>query len=200
MKIKNNGKLPYYKDADLKDLMKEASPDLHKLKDKILNLSKEDFYNIKPNIYIYGGHRRGKTWIMHAIMNHIINTYGEKSIYYVTVPFLIECMKFNDNIRDFDDESLYNIFLTARVLFIDDFGLEYKSATGWAVTKFETFIKTRFAYNRITFLSGTLDLDNIEKIYGESLADFIDGEFITYEIYPDSKDLSKIALSKRWKK
>lgn len=200
MKIKNNGKLPYYKDADLKDLMKEASPDLHKLKDKILNLSKEDFYNIKPNIYIYGGHRRGKTWIMHAIMNHIINTYGEKSIYYVTVPSLIECMKFNDNIRDFDDESLYNIFLTARVLFIDDFGLEYKSATGWAVTKFETFIKTRFAYNRITFLSGTLDLDNIEKIYGESLADFIDGEFITYEIYPDSKDLSKIALSKRWKK
>lgn len=200
MRILNNGKLPYYKNADLKDLMKEASPDLHKLKDKILNLSKEDFYNIKPNIYIYGGHRKGKTWIMHAIMNHIMNTYGEKSIYYVTVPSLLEYMKINSDNHYFDDESLFNIFLTARVLFIDDFGLEYKSTTGWAITKFETFIKTRFAYNRITFLSGTLDLDNIEKIYGESLADFIDGEFITYEIYPDSKDLSKIALSKRWKK
>lgn len=200
MKIMNNGKLPYYSNANLSDLMKEASPDLHKLKNKIINLSKQDFYEIKPNIYIYGDHRRGKTWIMHAIMNHIINTYNEKSIYYVTVPTLLEYIKISNDTNIFDEESIFAIFLNARVLFVDDFGLEYKSATGWSITKFESFLRTRFAYNKITFLSGTIDLDSIEKIYGKSLADFIDGEFITYEIYPDSKDLSKIALSKRWKK
>lgn len=201
IKIINNGKLPYYSNADLKDLMKEASPDLHKLKDKFLKLTKEEFYDLKPNIYIYGDHRRGKTWILHALMNYIINNYKEKSIYYVSMPQLIEFMKdYSSSSLSFLDENIIFIYMNCNVLFIDDFGMEYKSVTGWSVVKVEEFLRYRFSHNKITIIAGNVDLEMIESVYGKSMADFIDGEYITYEIYPDSKDLSKIVLSKKWKK
>lgn len=200
-KIINNGKLPYYSNAKLEDLLEEASPDLHKLKNKFLKLDKKTFYELKPNIYIFGGHRRGKTWMLHALINYIIENFKEKSVYYVTMPQLVEFMKDNFNPHfTLLDENILSIYLNCNILFIDDFGTEYKSVTGWSAIKVEEFLKYRFSHNKITILAGNLQLENIEAVYGESLANFIDGEYITYEIYPDSKDLSKIVLSRKWKK
>lgn len=198
--IINNGILPRYKDAELDNLAKEAGIELHKLKKFFLSLSKEDFYNKKPNIYIFGAHRRGKTWMLHALFNYIKKTYGEKSIYFITAPQLIKySMKLRDNINDIL-ESEFAIFKLSNVLFIDDFGLEYKTDSGYAENIMEEFLRWRFSYNKITLIASNLTVDDLEKIYGKSMADFIYGEYITYEIYEDCKDLSKLFLEMKWKK
>lgn len=198
--IINNGVLPRYKNAELSDLVKEAGIELHKLKKFFLKLSKDEFYEKKPNIYIFGAHRRGKTWMLHALFNHIKNVYGEKSLYFVTAPQLIKySIKTRDSINDMI-ESEFTVVKLANVLFIDDFGLEYKTDSGYAENIMEEFLRWRFSYNKITLIASNLTLDDLEKIYGKSMADFIYGEYITYEIYEDCKDLSRLFLEMKWKK
>ena len=193
------GALPYYADAKLNKLVKEASEEFHKLKEFFETITEKELYEKRPNIYLFGAQRRGKTWLLHAIMNLIIEKFQEKSIYYITSPRLMTMFMTNP-IKEETGEKLTNIIGQKRILLLDDLGQEYKPSTGFVENRIEEFLRWRFSHNKITFVSGNATIDDIEQIYGKSFADFLDGEFITYEITTDSLDLSKIFLERKWNK
>jgi len=193
------GLLPYYEKADLKDLVKEASDEFHKLKKFFDTISNEELYVKRPNVYLFGAQRRGKTWMLHAIMNKIIEMFAEKSLFYITAPHLMRLM-LKDDRDEATGESLLNVVTQKKILFLDDLGQEYKPHSGFVENRFEEFLRWRFSHNKITFVSGNATIEHIEQIYGKSFGDFLGGEYITFEVTEDAIDLSKLFLDRKWNK
>jgi len=190
------GFLPRYADASFSKLRKDSARELRILRRKFMEISKDKFYKERFNIYLYSSYRVGKTWILHAIANYIIEKYIENSVYYVTLPKLMDYFM-KGSMYD-EDTTWVNFLASRRVLIIDDVGQEYRSKSGFAETKFENLIRWRFNHKKITYLAGNGNLEALEQLYGESLSAFIDGEYIVIDI-EDTRNLSKIILKNKLK-
>lgn len=190
------GLLPRYGHADLKKVHPDTSRQLLDLCDRFDKMTAEEFYDKRPDLYLFGLSRRGKTWVLHAIANKIIHQFGEKSLRYISSPKLMHYfVKFTDN--DYG-ESMVDAIAGKKVLIVDDFGQEYKSDTRFVENRYEEFFRWRFGYEKITMIGSNATVDTIESIFGGSFANFIDGEYLTYEI-SEGIDLSSHFLEDKWK-
>jgi DNA replication protein DnaC len=189
------GLLPYYKNAYLDRLHPKTPKQLKDLRDKYQAMTKESFYKKKPNIYLYGLSRRGKTWLLHAIAHMIINKYEERSIAYITSPALMRA--FIQPSEDENGESMISIYAGKKVLIVDDFGQEYKPDTRFIENRYEEFFRWRFNHDKITMIGSNATMNAIEEIFGGSFANFLDGEFLTIEV-DIGEDISKIRLEEKW--
>lgn len=189
------GLLPRYGHADLKKVHPDTSGQLLALCKRFDKMKKEEFYDKEPSLYLFGLSRRGKTWVLHAIANKIIKEFGEKSILYISSPKLMHYfVKFVEN--DYG-EMMTDAVAGKKVLIVDDFGQEYKSDTRFVENRYEEFFRWRFGHNKITMIGSNATLDTIDSIFGGSFANFIDGEYLTYEI-SEGIDMSTHFLEKKW--
>ncbi len=192
------GFLPAYINASFNTLDNRASSELKNFVKDFKLLVKKDFKIKKPNIYLYGDYRVGKTWILHAAGRYIVDNKIENSLYYVTVPKLYEYHVKNSYNYDYDC-SWVDFLSSRRLLILDDLGQEYRGAkSGYAETIIETFLRFRFNYNRITFIGTNADFDSLESLYGKSLSNFIYGEYIDFEI-SEGVNMSSILLEDKYK-
>lgn len=196
MTLEGTGLLPFYADASLEKLHPRTSRLLKDLVHKFDGMDKEYFYNKRPNVYLYGVARSGKTWVLHAIANKIIKDFNEKSIYFLTSPKLTEY--FVTTTYDDYGENVLNVLAHKNVLMVDDLGQEYKSENRYIESRYEEFFRWRFSHNKVTFIASNADLETIEKIFGISFVDFLCGEYIAYEI-EEAPDLSQVILEDKWK-
>lgn len=185
-----------YKNASFSNLHSQAPEELKALVKKFKSMTKEAFYENKLNIYLYGSYRVGKTFILHCIAKHIIEKFGEKSIYFVRVPDLYKYFMKNTPYRD--NGTMIKFLLGRRVLIIDDLGQEYRANSGFAETMVEDFIRKRFNKGYITYIGSNANIDTLEKTYGESFSALISGEYVCIEI-EDDVNISKILLEEKLK-
>lgn len=171
--------LKKYKDAQLEKLHTDTSDDLKDFANDILGMTKED-YDRMPNTYIYGDYRRGKTWMLHALINYFKKKFGEKSIGYVDSPKLYEYFKSNEIWKL--DYTWWQYYQDKKILMLDDLGQEYRSGSGFSETRLENFLRWRFGHGRITFIATNLEVDKITSKYGESFAEFILGEYYPVDV------------------
>lgn len=183
---------PAYYNADIKGIDKRSSESLQLLCNKIFTTDKEKFYKEKWNMYLYGLPRRGKTWVMHALLNHIIKVYNEKSVYFITSPDLYQYHITGAKMSD--GSKWINFVASRKFLALDDLGQEYRSQSGFAETKIENFLRWRFNHGLTTFVSSNATLDTLKEVYGQSFADFISGEFISFDV-SDGINMSEVILA-----
>ena len=166
------------------------------LLEKISKTDSRAFFKKADNIYLYGESRVGKTWILHAIANHIIKSYGENSVYIVTTSDLAEYfMKQTWNAEY--GYSWIDVLLGKRVLIIDGLGKEYRgSQSGFFENKFESFIRERINNMRITYIESKFDIGDLELEYGKGLSGVIAGEFICFDI-DSNVDMSKVMMDEK---
>lgn len=192
----DNGLFPKYANASMKNLHKKAPKDLRDLLEKISKTDSRAFFKKADNIYLYGECRVGKTYILHAIANHIIKSYGENSVYIVTTSDLAECfMKQTWNAEY--GYSWVEVLLGKRVLIIDGLGKEYRgSQSGFFENKFESFIRERINNLRITYIESKFDIGDLELEYGKGLSGVVAGEFICFDI-DSNVDMSKVMMEEK---
>jgi DNA replication protein DnaC len=187
----DNGLFPKYANAALKNLHKKTPEDLRALLEKIVKTSKRTFFKEANNLYLYGIGRVGKSYVLHAIANHIIKSYEEKSVYIVTasdlLTYFIE--------RTWNPEYNYSwidVLLGKRVLIVDGLGKEYRgSQSGFFEIKFEAFIRERINNSRITYIESKYDIGDLELEYGKGFAGIINGEFVVFDV-DFNVDMSKV--------
>ena len=183
-----------YSEAELNAIDKRSAKSLRLLVNKFLRTNKATFLAKKINIYLYGPNRVGKTWFLHALSNYIINEYKIKSLYFITAPKLYK-IYIKNPIKD-DNTTWINFIATRKILILDDLGQEYRAKSGFAETNFEELIRWRFNNSRITIISGNATPKTIKEVYGQSFSNFIEGEYIAYEIREDI-NMSKLKLVER---
>lgn len=183
-----------YRNARFDNLHAKASPEIQRLVKKFSLTTKDTLYKKKLNFFIFGNHRIGKTWFLHALANHLIVKFNERSLYYATCPKLYEYFKKHSKRKD----STWVTFLASvRFLFLDDLGLEYRgAASGFAETYIENFVRFRFNSGRVTILSSNAGVDSLYDIYGKSFAKFIEGEFVVIEL-PSDVNMSQVILHEK---
>lgn len=186
-----------YKGANIDVVHKELPVQMKKFLSKQKSVSIKQFYNNRLNFFIIQKQRVGKTWFLHSIANHIINVYGEKSIYYTRVEKLQQYFTEFKDPRDVD--SMLHILSGARVLFIDDLGLEYhKGDSEFSRAKFEDFLRQRLSSNKITYIASKIWKKDFVDFYSESLYDFIVGEYIVLDIVAeDSFNIGRSIITKK---
>lgn len=196
------GMLPRYADASLSKLHKAASDDIKKLLRKVAVTKKEAFYKNALNLFIYGSYRVGKTWLLHAIMNHVIKTFKDNSVYYVTSPQLSDFAMKRNLVPGFDELWIDHLS-RIRVLMLDDLGQEYRgSNSGFSEFNIEKFLRFRFNHRAITYISSNCnptvekESSSLSNLYGESLATFIQSEFVLYEV--DGINMSAKIMSEKF--
>ena len=169
---------PEYRNAKLSDIDKRSPSDLLKLAKQFAKMDRDSIYK-GINLYMYGSYRVGKTWMLHAIANRLIEL-NEKSLFYVTAPILQ--MGVQKNLRLFDYPYL-DYLCAVRFLMLDDLGQEYRGAqSGFIETTLEYLIRYRFNNARVTYIATNGSLENIQQIYGSSLFDFINGEYVIFNV------------------
>lgn len=183
---------PNYINATLKGIDKRSSESLQKLCEKIFTTDKEKFYKDRLNIYLYGLPRRGKTWVLHAMLNHLIKEYKEKSVYFVTSPELYNAHV--NHTTNSEGVKWISYYASRKFLALDDLGQEYRSNTGFAESKIETFLRYRFNHGFITYVASNADPDTLRSVYGQSFAEFIQGEYIMFDV-SDGVNISEILLA-----
>lgn len=172
---------PEYRNADIANIDNRASKELKALCKKYLLVSKEKYFEERTNIYLCGEYRVGKTWFFHALANFLIKKFGEKSVYYITAPKIQELFQKN---KEWQNGYTWKEYLKSiKILFIDDLGLEYRGAnTGFIETELENLIRHRYNYNRITYIASNADTTTLAKTYGKSFAEFIESEYVVFDI------------------
>jgi len=193
----DNGLFPKYANASMKNLHKKAPKDLRDLLEKISKTDSRAFFKKADNIYLYGESRVGKTWILHAIANHIIKNFNEKSVLYITANSLQTA--FTDFTVSKDGETLIQIIAEKRVLFVDNLGLEYhKAESDYVKKKLESFFRFRCDSSLITYIASKLKMSSLIDMYGRSFYEFLNGEYIGFEIESDI-NLGDIILEEKLK-
>jgi len=195
--INNFGFLPKYAYAELKNIHKKAPADIKSLLKNYVKVSAEEFYNDKHNLFIFSPYRVGKTWTLHAIANHIIKNFNERSVLYITANSLQRA--FTDYTLSNDGETLIQIIAEKRVLFVDDLGLEYhKAESDYVKKKLEGFFRFRCDYSLITYIASQVRMPNLIEMYSKSFHEFLNGEYIDFEIESDI-NLGDIILEEKLK-
>lgn len=174
------GILPKYAGAHLDGVLPDAPKLIQSLCAKTKATTKKKFFSDNFNVYLFGSVRVGKTWCFHAILNHIKDGYEEHSVYYIVAPKLVGYYQTNAMIDE--DTSWVNYLASRKVLIIDDIGQEHRASSGFAETKIENFIRWRINNNKITYLGSNASIDMLSKIYGESFAEIVRGEFVQIEV------------------
>ena len=181
MRKRSYGALPKYEGAMLKDVLPNAPKQIVALCKKFRTMTSKKFFQSSFNFYLFGSYRVGKSWALHAILNHIRLEFDEQSVYYIDSPTLVNYFRTNALIDG--ETSWVNYLGSKKVLIIDDLGQEYRSKeTGFAESKIETFIRWRVNRKKITFLGGNASADMLCKVYGESFGELIRGEFVQFEV------------------
>lgn len=123
---------------------------------------------VKNAVMLYGGVGMGKTGLMAAAANHMIaNGIG---VLYIRAVDLIEEVQSRYGKEDYPTaKDVLNDFKTARVLFIDEFGLS--NETPDRLEKIESVIESRRANYLPTFLTSNLDQQGLIRAWGERTAD-----------------------------
>jgi len=182
--INNFGFLPKYEEAELKNIHKKAPDDIRSLLKNYVKVSADEFYRDKHNLFIFSPYRVGKTWTLHAIANHIIKNFNEKSVLYITANSLQTA--FTDFTVSKDGETLIQIIAEKRVLFVDNLGLEYhKAESDYVKKKLESFFRFRCDSSLITYIASKLKMSSLIDMYGRSFYEFLNGEYIGFEIESD---------------
>ena len=199
-KNKKFGLLIRYEEASLSNLHKKTPAVIRKILVKHRNISKEKFYKDGLSFFIASSQRIGKTWMLHAIANNIIERFEEKSVWYTTSTAL---QKGFVNFFDLDkEENFISILAGKKFLFIDDMGLEYKSAqSGFVRAKMESFLRWRMSNNKITYIASKIYGEDFVSFYADSLYDFILGEYVDIFVEVDSEfNIGKIVLEEKLNK
>jgi len=198
-KYKKYGLYDKYKDASLQNLHKETPTDIRKILVKHKNISKTKFYREQLNFFIASAQRIGKTWALHAIANCIIDRFDEKSVRYVTAGALQKGFVSFSDLKGVD--NLISTLAGKRFLFIDDLGLEYrKEQSVFVKVKFEEFLRWRMSNNKVTYLASKIYGEDFIDFYGQSLYDFICGEYVDINIEEPDFNIGKIILEENLQK
>jgi DNA replication protein DnaC len=187
--------LPRYINADLSRVHREAPDEIKQLCSKFVQIPREQFFKDSFSMYLFGNYRVGKTWFLHAIANHIIKVFKERSLWYVTHPQLLNY--FQTRARRDEDTLWTNWLASRRILLLDDLGQDYRgSGTGFSETKLENFLRWRWGHRKITYIAGNGTVDVLRKLYGDSFAQFIGGEFVQFEV-SSNVNMSRIILEEK---
>lgn len=184
-----------YFDADIMQIRDDVSEEIKIFCKNFYKKSKEELWEKKHNLYFYGEHRTGKSWLLHAIANHLIKTLGEKSVYLISTNKLVSYF-FNNKVHTGYEETWINVLAAKKILLLDDLGQDNYTSSEFIPSKMDSFFRYRFNNNKITFVSANFNVLSLEAIYNKSLMKFIEGEFIAINIKGEniSKAIKKEAL------
>lgn len=170
-----------YAEANLKNIKKGASSDITEIANFFLRKTKEQYYKIAENVFIHGAHRVGKTWLLHAIANYVINEYKERSIYFISSEQLNKHFFKKDTYKHSDDTWI-SYLASKKILLLDDIGQDNYTSTDFIPKRLDAFLRWRFNHNLITFISSNFEIEELKVLYNESMCEFIMGEYIEYQI------------------
>ncbi len=118
-------------------------------------------------LFLQGGYGTGKTHLAAAIANFAVGM-GVPTLF-LTVPDLLDTLRFAYNDDDTTFEERFNDIRSARLLVLDDFGTQ--NATGWAQEKLFQIVNYRYINKLPTVITTNLALDEIEPRIRSRLAD-----------------------------
>ena len=103
----------------------------------------------------------GKTMLITALANELINKYGEYVKFATSLDILDEIRRTYSMPNDKDDNEsrLLSDLTTVKYLVIDDFGTE--RATEWAGEKFYQIVNKRYINKKVTFFTSNFDLKTL---------------------------------------
>jgi DNA replication protein DnaC len=182
-RIETSGLLVRYRNACMEDLVGQTSPDLINFLYEFKNKNWDEVKELDINVMLWGARRIGKTYCLHIIANHLIDLYGNESVYYTNAH---EIIMYRMKEMLIPNTNKYAISYLSKVnyLFIDDFGHEYKTKNNnYVQSELERFLRYRYNNKKVTFLA--MDFkphDELPSRYSESLADFILSDYTEYNI------------------
>ena len=124
-------------------------------------------------LVLQGGYGAGKTHLAAAIANYAVGM-GVPTLF-LTVPDLLDTLRFAYNDNDTSFEERFNDIRNARLLVLDDFGTQ--NATGWAQEKLFQIVNYRYINKLPTVITTNLTLEEIEPRIRSRL---VDPELVTH--------------------
>lgn len=143
--------------ANLVDIIKEGNIEIQGITTTIHRL-----YTEKKGVYLFGNMGVGKTYLMYAFLNFLINDENKK----------VMAVRINQLITDFElrkrnlDEFqvLLNQVINAEILLLDDIGSEIVDDFSRDSILF-TILDERMRRNKITYFTSNLDFPQLEMHY-----------------------------------
>lgn len=201
----------YYKDSDLKDILKtnnfnnldlslfpnyKISDDKYTPRRNIENIVKyfkeefiPNFNNIDENILFYGNSGTGKTFLSCCIAKELLDS--GHLVVYRTIDELIK------NLREIifeNNQELEDLLINCDFLIIDDLGAE--QITDFSTTEFFNLLNKKLLKKKKMLVSTNLSLSDISKTYTERISSRLLGNFKLYKFY--SEDIRiQLNLKKR---
>jgi len=119
-----------------------------------------NMYTNNRGLLLYGRAGNGKTYLSFAIAN-AIQSQG-KSVMAISISKLLSVIRDSfDKHGGLGETDVLNTVRDARLLVLDDLGVEYKTA--WAYEKLYTIIDTRYRVAKPTIITTNFSLDTLRK-------------------------------------
>lgn len=174
------------------DILEGQRFSIKELMKKILNFCKKyvrEFSTKSQNLIMIGNPGLGKTHISVAMAGYLLSK--NFNVVYISLPNLIQ---------DFDRERFYkkyedsqNDILDCDFLILDDFGSEFINS--FSVSVIYNILNIRGLKKFPTLIVTNLEVNEVEKKYGQKICSRIFGGFNTIRFYGD--DIRQIIFRKR---
>lgn len=134
------------------------------------------------NMFFYGKSGQGKTFMCSCIAKELIDK--SYTVLYLTSTNLFNLImknKFIQNNSFSNDDSNYEMIYSCDLLILDDLGTENK--TSFTQSELFDIINQRLDTNKKMIISTNIDIDKIDKNYGNRIASRIIGNFMPLNFY-----------------
>jgi len=144
-------------------------------------------------LFLWGPNGTGKSYIA-ALLCKLIRGGHELSSYFVTAAELKTAWISDLPAHDGSEEFMSDRVQTAKFLVIDDLGREYRTASGFSETNFDTLLRNRVRKKYMTVITTNLSPNKFRDVYGVGASQLISES--TLEVALTGKNMRELEAEK----